>query len=116
MLDRNEYDIDIQPGPWPSSGIIGFVRGPEDEAYQPMYRVTQAERDSLKGYWPRRRAMKTFDVIEKELKELQKKADAIVEDEFSYTQELRALAFDLSSKIGSAMKACKIPTTEKAPF
>lgn len=60
--------------------------------------------------------MTTIEVIERELKELQKKADEMVRDNYTFTSAMRAQAFDLSCAIGNAIKACKAPTKEKAAF
>lgn len=116
MFDRMSTPLDLPSIPIPDSGLVGFAGYRDCVECWPVYAVTQADWDELKDYWPRRRFMTTLDVIKRELLELQKKADAIVKDERSFTQELRALAFDLSGKIGSAVESCELPSKQKAPF
>lgn len=116
MFNRMDSHLDIDARYVPEDGLIGFRRTPDGSMVEPIYRVTQADWDDLPNYWKKRRSMTTLDVIKRELTELKRKADGIVQDERAYTQELRALAFDLSAKIGSAIESCEMPVTTKGPF
>jgi hypothetical protein len=119
MFDRISTPLDLASIPIPSGGLIGFVGYTTEETCYPVYRVRQEDWDELRRIGERQRSeriMSTLKVIERELIELQRKADEMVRDQYTFTSEMRAQAFDVSGKIGDAIKACKAPTTEKAAF
>lgn len=107
MIHRTDYPLDIQPGPWPSAGLIGFVRGAEDEAYQPMYSVTQADWDDIPDFWKRRRSVTKLDVVGRELNEVGMMLIEITGEkgEGVYTDEFRKRAKRVAEKVNQAIDA-----------
>lgn len=119
MFNRVDSPLDLPSIPIPDSGLIGWHGYRDCVECWPVYKVTRADWEWLRKVGERQRSeriMSTLQVIERELKELQRKADEMVRDNYTFTSEMRSQAFELSGKIGDAIKACRLPTAEKAAF
>lgn len=101
--------------------VIGWFGYTTTDELWPCYRVTQAERDDT-DYWKRRRRLveehntDRLAFFRKELLELQRKAQLIVDGKGVYTDQFRAIAAELVANLDKTITECEMPPVEKAPF